>query len=294
MSSVTKDAMVNKDALITLLLGYGMMDPEVFSAMGFTDAEDLLRALYPGSSTVSLSADAIQFLDVFVGEAAARATLARRLDERGITPSLGDALWATGVRRRKAEEALSLDLAAAHSSAGPRLSGTPSAWRPAKKIRRMQSLEGADDALMKRWGSRLGAILKNGCAPAWLLAQSSSDPAAALAGLVGRARPSTVAKRVRGWEVFSRWLLWNRGYSWPSSPVDIVDYFHRGLLALGAGVSAFSSALDRGSQRARTRRLFRQARVRAEERRPRRRLGPHRGRRGLEGTPFPGRGDRGP
>ena len=67
MSSVTKDAMVNKDALITLLLGYGMMDPEVFSAMGFTDAEDLLRALYPGSSTVSLSADAIQYLEDNMG-----------------------------------------------------------------------------------------------------------------------------------------------------------------------------------------------------------------------------------
>ena len=53
MSSVTKDS------LITLLTGYGMLDPEVFAAMRFSDAGDLLQALYPGLSPV-LSADATQ------------------------------------------------------------------------------------------------------------------------------------------------------------------------------------------------------------------------------------------
>ena len=56
------------------------------------------------------------------------------------------------------------------------------------------------------------------------MAQASSDPAAAIAGLVGKARPATVAKRVRCWEIFSRWLSLYRGYVWPSGPVDIVDY----------------------------------------------------------------------
>jgi hypothetical protein len=45
-------------------------------------------------------------------------------------------------------------------------------------------------------------------------------------GMVGKARPATVKKRVRTWELFSRWLMWRRGRVWPSSAVDLVDYIH--------------------------------------------------------------------
>ena len=77
---------------------------------------------------------------------------------------------------------------------------------------------------MKKWSGRLAAVLEKGSTPAWRQAGTADDPAAAVAGLVGRARPSTVKKRVRDWEVFARWLQWNRCRGWPASSTDLVDY----------------------------------------------------------------------
>ena len=210
-------------SVIAEIKSYGLDAPEVLEVMHFADVGDILKALYPDRSVV-LSADAIAYLDRLLLEVSARARLARRLEERGITPSLGDTLWAAGCRRRRADEALALELETAQGSAGVRSSDASCVWRPMKRVKRPTSLGGADSALMKKWGSRLAALLKNGNTPSWQMAQSSSDSAAAMAGLVGKARPATVAKRVRGWETFSRWLSASRGYAWPTGPVDIVDY----------------------------------------------------------------------
>ena len=104
------------------------------------------------------------------------------------------------------------------------MAGAGCEWRPHKRIRRASGIGEADRILMKKWGSRLAAILKGGDTPAWHQAESAADPASAMAGLVGRSRPTTVAKRVRSWETFAHWLRWHRGRCWPTSPTDLVDY----------------------------------------------------------------------
>ncbi len=75
---------------------------------------------------------------------------------------------------------------------------------------------------MAKWCGRLASVLEKGDAPSWYQAESAADPVAAIAGLVGKARPTTVKKQVRDWEVMARWLQWFRGRQWPASSTDLV------------------------------------------------------------------------
>jgi hypothetical protein len=211
------------DSLIKEVKGYGLEDPEVLEVMKFTGKDDFLKAVYPGRSPV-LAADAEDYIDDLLGGAAARACLARRLEHRGVSPGLSDAVWAARQSRRKAQEAFVEDLAASGPSGSMRSSGAGGKWRPHKKVRRATGIGEADRLLMKKWGGRLAAVLRGGKTPSWLQAGTASDPAAAIAGLVGRSRPATLAKRVRTWEIFVEWLSRNRARNWPESPVDLVDY----------------------------------------------------------------------
>ena len=81
---------IGKDSLKKELSGYGLEDPEVLEVLKFSCKEDLLKAVYPGRSPV-LTADAELYLDDLLGGAAARASLARRLECRGVSPGLSDA-----------------------------------------------------------------------------------------------------------------------------------------------------------------------------------------------------------
>ncbi len=92
---------ISLDSIIHEVKSYGLKDPEVLEGRKFANKEDLLKTLYPGRSPV-LSADADRYLDELLGGAAARASLARRLEYRGVSPSLGDALWSAQQTRRKA------------------------------------------------------------------------------------------------------------------------------------------------------------------------------------------------
>ena len=61
----------------------------------------------------------------------------------------------------------------------------------------------------------MAVVMKGGKTPSWRQAEAASDPAAAMAGLVGKSRPATIAKRAWAWNFFSKLLSWNRGRSWP-------------------------------------------------------------------------------
>jgi hypothetical protein len=201
----------------------GLDDPVLLEVLGFGCAAELFEALYPGRSH-ALESDAEQYLEGLLAGAAAKASLARRLEYRGVSPALGDALWSAERSRRKAQEALQDTTSTEGSVGAARSSGSVGGWHPQKKIRRAAGIGEADRLLMKKWGSRLAAIMKGGTTPSWQQSSAASDPPAAMAGLVGKSRPATLAKRVRAWEIFSKWLMGNRGRSWPDSPVDLVDY----------------------------------------------------------------------
>ena len=201
----------------------GLDDPELLEVLGFGCAAELFEALYPGRSH-AMEADAEQYLEGLLAGAAARASLARRVEYRGVSPALGDALWSAQQSRRKAQEALQDAMTTEAPAGTARSSGSVSGWHPRKRVRRAAGLGEADRLLMKKWGSRLAAIMKGGATPSWHQSAAASDPQAAMAGLVGKSRPATLAKRVRAWEIFSQWLVRNRGRSWPDGPVDLVDY----------------------------------------------------------------------
>ena len=204
------------------VLRFGLDDPGLLEVLNFVDKLELFEALYPGRA-YALTADAEQYLDDLLGQAAAKACLARRLEYRGVSPALGDALWAAQQVRRKAQEAFRTELAPEGPAGMARSSGSAGGWRPHKKIRRTAGLGEAGRLLMKKWGSRLAAIMRGEMTPSWQQCEATSDPPAAMAGLVGKARPGTLMKRVRAWEIFAKWLHWNRGRSWPDGPVDLVD-----------------------------------------------------------------------
>ncbi len=94
------------------------------------------------------------------------------------------------------------------------------AWRPAKRTRLAEGVTAADHKLMTKWGLRLGLALKG--TPADELAAESIDPQAFILGLVGKARPATVKKRVRDWKLFARWLAWTECRSWPTGLGDVL------------------------------------------------------------------------
>ena len=81
-----------------------------------------------------------------------------------------------------------------------------------------------DDAEVAKWTKRLTTIFQEGGAPTWKQAQTAQDPLAAMAGVVGKARASTMRTRIRRWEAFARWLAWTRGRTWPQDVADLLDY----------------------------------------------------------------------
>ena len=119
-------------SLIAELKGYGLDDPEVFEVMNFLDVGDILEALYPGRR-VTLAADAERHLVVLMEGAAAKASLARRLEYRGVSPALGDALWAARQTRRKAQEAFGKELAAEGPLAVRGLRAPPECGAPTRR-----------------------------------------------------------------------------------------------------------------------------------------------------------------
>jgi hypothetical protein len=192
--------------------------------MNFVDVDALVAAVFPGRM-VLLATVARDYLEDQLAGSSSRADLARRLEDRGLSGGLGDALWAAETARQLKQSAMT-----AASSRDEVLTGTASgaaavaAWCPRKRVRRADSYGESDRLLMMKWCRRLSDILSSNDVPSWAQAERSADPAAAIAGLVGLARPATVKKRVRSWECFARWLQWSKGRTWPSYTTDLVDY----------------------------------------------------------------------
>ena len=114
------------------------------------------------------------------------------------------------------------------------------------------SLKARDDLELARWTRRFVCILKEASSPSWEEAQQAENPEAALKDLVGAARPGTVRLRVRAWEMYTRWLRWNRDKGWPEAPVDVVDYVHhlRDLPCSPSAPKLFGAALRWFEERA--------------------------------------------
>ena len=115
----------------------GLDDPEVFEAVRFRDAEDVLDQLFPGR-TCTLSAEADVFVSKLVQDAAARALLARRLAGTEASGGLDDVLWVAKAAKLKAQLVEAKGLASSPSEATGSAQGptATTAWRPCPPGRR--------------------------------------------------------------------------------------------------------------------------------------------------------------
>jgi hypothetical protein len=200
---------------------HGLDDPRLLEAAEFVDVADLLAALFPDGHA-ELAEGVEEVISARLGKVGGAARLAERSRRSRVSAGLDDALWAAAENKKKAK----IEQAASSSTAvGSRARAPGAAWRPsAKKPKREGGVLARDAVLLAKWSLRLADILSKAGAPSWLAAQESLDPDAAVAGLVGKARPATVKMRVRAWEQFARWLHWRRGRAWPSNATDLVDY----------------------------------------------------------------------
>ena len=235
-------ALITKVMIIDKLTAAGLDDAQIFEAVCFKDEADLISSIFPGVAAI-LEPDAEDHVKILLVTAATRAAFSRRLEDDGLPGGLSDSLWAAGVARekaRKAEAALAVEAPAGGLGKGPAMKRHgPVSWRPSKKAKPSGSLASADLALTSKWGQRLGQALWG--TPAADMADESGDAASFFVSLVGKARPSTVKKRVRDWELFVRWLSWTEGRSWPSAVGDVLGYLNF-RLAEGCPVS-FPAAL---------------------------------------------------
>ena len=233
---------ISKALLSDKVTAAGLDDAQVFEAVRFVDVMDIISALFPGVTAI-LEPDAEDHAKILLVTAATRASFARRLEDDGLPGGLSDSLWAAGVAREKARKAEAAEPREAVVNLLGRGPATkrhgPASWRPSKKAKPSGSLASADRALTSKWGQRLGQALQG--TPAADLADESGDSSSFYVSLVGKARPSTVKKRVRDWELFARWLSWTEGRSWPAAVGDAIGYLNF-RLAEGCPVS-FPSAL---------------------------------------------------
>ena len=229
--------MITKTMISEKVTAAGLDDAQVFEAVHFADVLDMISALFPGVLAV-LEPDAEDHAKILLVTAATRAAFSRRLEDDGLPGGLSDTLWAAGVAREKARKAAMVEPGEASLSLlgkGPatKRPGLPP-WRPSKKAKPSGSMASADLALASKWGQRLGQALHG--TPAADMARDAGDSASFFLSLVGKARPSTVKKRVRDWELFVRWLAWTEGRSWPTAVGDALGYLNF-RLAEGCPVS---------------------------------------------------------
>ena len=215
----------------------GLADDQVFEAVNFSGVDDLVSSLFP-KVKVELEAEALIYAQVLLATAATRAAFSRRLEDDGLPGGMSDMLWAAGKAREAARQAEMAELREVPLSLlgkGPATKRQGLAlWRPSKRARPAGSLASLDLALSAKWGQRLGQALQG--TPAGEMADDASDPSAFFVALIGKARPSTVKKRVRDWELFVRWLAWTEGRSWPTAVGDALGYLNF-RLAEGCPVS---------------------------------------------------------
>ena len=104
MMATASEVKVGMSDLLIKLYEVGLMDPLVFEAVRFADADDLITALYP-NVVAELTDEAHGLVETMLRDAAARAQLARRLEDAGMSGSLADAVWAAGAAHARAKAA---------------------------------------------------------------------------------------------------------------------------------------------------------------------------------------------
>ena len=207
----------------------GFDDPILLEAAAWKNPKEVIDAVFPLNDCVFTETGAAQ-LDDLLGKIKVMAGWARLASRAPGSEALEDALHTfkkeKDVGRKRAQETEVSKEWSVSTSGGTR--GGVS-WRPRPlKVRRagMGTLAEQDDEKASIWTRVLVQIFKDAGVPAWEAAQETADPEAVLAGVVGKARPSTLRKRVRVWQTFCRWLWLHRDARWPRGAADLVDYLY--------------------------------------------------------------------
>jgi hypothetical protein len=204
----------------------GLGEHRAFAMAGFKDAKDILTSLYP--EVLYFEEEIMGRVQEWLDGAEARSSLAIQANRINVSGSLEDALWSAvnDKAQQKEDEEDPLLVAASSRTSRPSSRALP-VWRPSSKRRKTEGgLVAADRATMDRWATRLADIMRDGETPSWNAAFDTVSPIQAIAGMVGKARPSTVKKRVLTWERFSRWLQMRSGRIWPRCSNDLLDYLN--------------------------------------------------------------------
>jgi hypothetical protein len=204
----------------------GLGDPRCLAEAGFKDAQDLLDVLYPEALVILPGVE--EKVQKLIDLADGRGALRRQATRLNVSGCLDDALF-NAISEKAVREAQEKEAFGGGASSTSRPSGQVRPlpeWKPARK--RQKNIGGvlaADAAVMCRWTERLTDIMRDSLTPSWGSAfDSQGNPLLAMAGLVGKSRPSTVKKRVLAWERMARWLHVRYNRSWPSSATELVDY----------------------------------------------------------------------
>ena len=76
----------------------------------------------------------------------------------------------------------------------------------------------------ERWASALVSFIQEANLPLCKIAESTTSPAQVLVKAVGSRRAKTLRNRVRAWQKVRDWLLFARGYPYPKSISDMLDF----------------------------------------------------------------------
>ena len=223
---------VSLSTIKEMLDAVGLSDPRVLAATEVTEAPALLDLLFEDKGEL-VEEDTRAALQDFLDKIQKDARLAWLGDQpRFPGTSLDLALWASREGARKRRLVAEDDEAAASNSRSNLSSRKVISleWRPTTKRQRLgDGLAARDRKVFERWCEALAAVLRGSRTPSWVEAASTGQPSKAMAGLVGKARPATLKKRVRTWQLLAKWLLHRRGRVWPTSAVDLIDYLQEGL-----------------------------------------------------------------
>ena len=210
------------------LVEVGFDDPILFEAAGWEEPMDMINTVFPVNDCELDEQGTAELVGLFA-KARVLAEWARLASQAPGSAALEDVLYAhtkeKEVMKRRLQETGSSEKALVSAPRGTR-GGT--GWRP-QKVRRtaaVGTLAGQDGEKAAWWTQVLVQMFREAEVPAWTAAQGMADPDAALAGVAGKARPSTLRRRIRVWQTFSRWLWMHRGVQWPQGVADLVDYLH--------------------------------------------------------------------
>lgn len=82
----------------------------------------------------------------------------------------------------------------------------------------------AEEVFRKKWVQKLVDLLREANAPIVLETLHSMDPESALSQCGGRKRGRTIRQYVREWGKARDWMILTKGYPFPKSAIDMVDY----------------------------------------------------------------------